>query len=169
MSNLYAAFDLARFVINFVAGLRNGDTEWQKQKLNEIAELNKIKQIHKENLDHELNMLKCKHDGELLRLQESERRLFNDYKDYLDSLDEMKVQLLNTFTNMPKPLIHILHHHAKQIVDEMYKVNDRNSQVMIKARLSEFFKTIYSDTAKAIKCNGNYNLPEETLKLIERM
>lgn len=168
MSEISAAYDLARFVIEFVSVVKRGDVEWQKQKLEEITELRRHKRIHEANLDHELNMLKVKFAEEIKREQEKESRITNDYRDFLDSIDEMKKKMLETFSDMPKPMVFIIHHHAKHLIDDIWKSPDDRSQALSRSRFADFLTAVYDDTSKAlVGGNQQFKLPAATLKLIK--
>ena len=168
MSQMSAGYELARFIIEFFSTVRQGDIEWQKQKLEEIAELKKKKRIHEVSLNHELEMLEVKFSEEIKRKQEEERRITNDYRDFLDSIEEMKQKMLETFSEMPKPMVHIIHHHAKHLIDEMWKANDEHSKALASTRFTNFLTSVYNDTTNTIADSTQKKLPTETLKLIQQ-
>jgi len=167
MSEMSAAYELARFVIDFVSVVKRGDIEWQKQKLEEISELKRQKKLHEANLEHELNMLKVKFCEEIKRKQEEECRITNDYRDFLDSIDEMKQKMLETFSDMPKPMVYIIHHHAKHLIDDIWKSPDERSQALSRSRFADFLTAVYDDTSKALIGQERLKLPAATLKLIK--
>jgi len=167
MSEMSAAYDLARFVIDFFSVVKHGDFDWQKQRLEEISELKRLKHIHRANLEHELNLLQIGLDEELKRKQEEEYRITNDYKDFLDSIDEMKVKMLETFSDMPKPMVYVIHHHAKHLIDEIWKTHDERSQALSRARFAEFLTAVYHDTSNALVQENSNCLPAETLKFVK--
>ena len=162
-----AAYELARFVIDFVSVVKRGDLEWQKQRLNEISELQRHKRILEANLNHELDLLKIKFAEEIKRKQEQEKRITNDYKDFLDSIDEMKKKMLDTFTDMPKPMVYVIYHHAKQLIDEIWKSPDDRSQALSRSQLADFLIAVYDDTAHALSSNERLKLPSKTLQIVQ--
>jgi len=167
MSEMSAAYGLARFIIDFTSVVKRGDNiEWQKQKLEEIAELKKQKRIHEAKIEHELNMLQVKFSEEIKRKQDEERRITKDYKDFLDSIDEMKQKMLETFSDMPKPMVYVIHHHAKHLIDNIWKSPDERSQALSRSRFAFFLIAVYDDTSKVLIGDHQLKLPTKTLKLI---
>lgn len=158
------AFDLACLVLDFITTLRSGDIEWRQRKLQEISELKKQSRIYDIQVEHEINSIKVKFSEEIIRIKEKETRITQDYKDFLNSIDEMKEKIIDTFTDMPKPMAYIIHNHARQLIDNMWNNSDDNVQKMCQARLAEFFMIVYDDTSKALIGQGK--LPAKTLQLI---
>jgi hypothetical protein len=153
-----------RLALDFITTLRSGDIEWRQRKLQEISELKKQSRIYDIQVDHEINSIKAKFAEEIIRVREKEARITQDYKDFLNSIDEMKEKIIGTFTDMPKPMAYIMHNHARQLIDNMWNNSDKKCQEICKARLAEFFMIVYDDTSKAIIGQGK--IPEKTLQLI---
>lgn len=166
MSDVSVGYELARFVIDFISVVKRGDVEWQQKQLDELAELKKRKKIHQARLEHELNLLQVKFKEEIARKQEEERRITNDYKDFLDSIDEMKKKMLDTFEDMPKPMVYVIHHHAKHMIDEIWKNQDEHAQAISRVRFAEFLTAVYRDTTNAMLKEDAMKMPTETLKYI---
>ena len=167
MTDVSVGYELARIVIDFISVVKRGDVEWQQKQLDELAELKKRKKIHQAQLEHELDLLQVRFKEEIIRKQEEEHRITNDYKDFLDSIDEMKKKMLETFTDMPKPMVYVIHHHAKHMIDEIWKNHDEHAQTISRVRFTEFLTAVYRDTKNAMLNEESMKMPTETLKYIK--
>jgi hypothetical protein len=160
-------YELARFVLEFIFALKGaGNVEWQKRQLAEIAVLKRQRAIQDAKLEHELNMLRVRFDAEITREREKEASDTRDYLQFLATIDEMKQKMLKTFSDMPPPMVHIIHHHAKQLIDRMWKANDEVSKRLCEAKFAGFLMAVFEDSRQALITAGGEKLPTKTLKLI---
>ncbi|MCI0668466.1 MAG: hypothetical protein L0Y43_10480 [Methylococcaceae bacterium] len=142
------------------------DTEWHRNKINEIAALKKQKRINDAQIEQDLEMLKIQFTEELARTREKETRITQDYKEFLDTIDDMKMQIVETFPEMPKALALLIHQHAKRLIDDMWNNSDERAQQMYRAKLAEFLKVVFDDTSQTVFEDNKPRIPERTLKLI---
>jgi hypothetical protein len=164
---LSAAYDLARLIIDFVGTLRvGGDVESQMKRLQEIAELKKTKQRLNAEIEQELNILKIKFNEELVRVREKETRDTRDYKEFLDSIDEMKIKIIQTFPDMPKPTAYVIHHHAKQLLDEIWRNSDERTRQIDCVKLADFLAVVYDDTTQLMLGESTVKFPKKTIEFI---
>jgi hypothetical protein len=160
------AYELARLVVDFVSNLRPGDHEWQKKRLAHIAELKKMKKSLDATIEHELEMLKIKFGQELIRERENQSRITRDYKEFLDSLDEMKERVKQTFVNMPPPMVFIIHNHARELLDDCWRNSDERAREICKTRLTDLMLIVYEDAQQAMIDKSDIKIPKKTLELI---
>jgi hypothetical protein len=145
------------------------DIEARKRINREKAELRRQKEVENTTIDYELEMLKIKLSEQLLRVKERESRTTQDYKEFLDMIDEMKVQIVEAYPDMPKVMALVIHQHAKRLIDEMWNNPDEQMQHQCRARLSKFIQIVYDDTAEVLLAGDRSKLPSKTLDQIEKM
>ncbi len=160
-------YELATLTIDFLEGLKLPTSEWYLQKIEELSDIKRKDRTQKAELEQELQMLKVRFAAEIERKKEEEQRATNDYKEFLDSIGEMKQKMLATFPDMPKSIVYSIHHHAKYLLDEIWKSSDEASQVKSRSRFADFLMAVYNDTANALVSEQELKLPKETLKLIK--
>ena len=163
-----SAFELARFTLDFLSFLKKDDPEWQKKKLNEIAELKEIKASNDLNLKKKLDVLQVELEGEVNRAKMREAALTKDYELFLNSLAEMRQDLMAAYTDMPKPMVFIIYNHAKQLLDDYWATDNETSQAVSRAKLAEFMETVYYDSARLMVDEDQPKLPTDTLRLIKK-
>ncbi|MCI0733338.1 MAG: hypothetical protein L0Y38_05900 [Methylococcaceae bacterium] len=154
------------WLIRLIRTVDPEDTEWHRNKINEIAALKKQKRINDAQIEQDLEMLKIQFTEELARTREKETRITQDYKEFLDTIDDMKMQIVETFPEMPKALALLIHQHAKRLIDDMWNNSDERAQQMYRAKLAEFLKVVFDDTSQTVFEDNKPRIPERTLKLI---
>lgn len=142
------------------------DQEWQRKKLDEIASLMKQRRINDARIEQDLEILKIRFREDLERTRERETRITQDYKEFLDTIDEMKMQIVEAFPDMPKALALLIHQHAKRLIDELWNNPDEQMQKLYRAKLAEFLKVVFDDTSQTIFDDEKPRIPERTLQLI---
>lgn len=143
------------------------DFESRKQRNRELNELKKQREIDNANTGYELDVMKIKFSEQLIRLQEREVRTTRDYKEFLDMIDEMKLQIVAAYPDMPKVMALVIHQHAKQLIDDMWNNPDEKMQQQCRAKLTQFIKVVSADTAQVITSPNNAKIPAKTLHHIE--
>ena len=161
-------YELARFVLEFVSVVKRGDYEWQRQKLEELSELKRFKQTKNAALEHELKMLKEGFAAELQREKYKQQKIVEDYRNFLDSIEEVKHKMLTTYPDMPKPMVLLIHHHAKALLDDMWAVKNKDEKAyqLSEEKFTHFFMTVFEDATTRMEKEAA-SLPTETLKLIK--
>ena len=145
------------------------DIESRKKLNREKAELKQQKEVDNATITYEIEMLKVKFSEQLLRVKEREARTTQDYKEFLDMIDEMKVQIVEAYPDMPKVMALVIHQHAKRLIDDMWNNPDAQMQSQCRARLSQFIKIVYDDTAEVLLAGDRSKLPNKTLDQIEKL
>ncbi len=162
------SLDFAERLAEFICTVKGVDIETQKARLKSISELRREKNSHKAEIAHEIELLKIKFAGETVRAKEREARITEDYKEFLDQIDELKGHIAETFPDMPKALALVIHHHAKQLIDEMWRNSDVDDQSLCRARLAHFLTVVFDDTTEVFLDDEKPKIPTRTLKLINR-
>ena len=152
--------------MQFIRTVNPDDTEWHRQKLNEMSSLKKQNRVNDAQIEHELAILKIQFSQELERTRERETRITQDYREFLENIDDMKSQIVEAFPDMPKALALLIHQHAKQLIDDMWNNPDERAQNLYRAKLTEFLKVVFDDTSQSALEEHKPKIPERTLKLI---
>ncbi len=160
------SFLFSSWLIQFIHAINPDDTEWRRKKLAELTAIKKQKRINDARMEHELEILKIQFAEELERTRERERRITQDYKEFLDHIDHLKEQIVEAFPEMPKVLALLIHQHAKRLIDEMWNSPDEQAQKLYRMKLAEFLKVVSDDTNQSLLQDQKSRIPERTLKLI---
>ncbi|MGH8474472.1 MAG: hypothetical protein ACRER2_01655 [Methylococcales bacterium] len=156
----------SRRLMKLISVVHPGDAEWHRNKLDELTTLEKQKRIKDAQIDHDLELLKIQFSEEIKRIREKETRITQDYKEFLDNIDEMKMQIVEAFPDMPKALALLIHQHAKRLIDELWNNPDEQTQKLYRAKLAEFLRVVFDDTTQTIVEDKKPRIPERTLALI---
>jgi broad specificity phosphatase PhoE len=159
-------YDLARIAIEFISTIKRGDVEWQQQKLKEVTELRKQRQISEAEIKHELELLQIKFSEEIKRVQERESSITRDYKDFLQQIDDMKQKIVQTFPDMPIPIALIIHSHAKRLLDDMWRNSDERMRELYTTKLAEFMMLVYDDTQYILTNKDQPKFPTKTMHML---
>ena len=161
-----AAYELARICVDFVTMLKPGDHEWQERKLRQIAEVKRLKKTLDLETTHELDLLKIKFEEELEREKENQMRITRDYKEFLDSLDEMKETIRAAFKRIPPPMVYVIHNHARDLLDGSWRNADTKTRELCKSQLADFMLVVFEDAEQAMLESSDDQFPTKTLGLI---
>jgi hypothetical protein len=63
-------------------------------------------------------------------------------------------------------MIHIIHHHAKQLIDSMWKASDEVSKRLCEEKFAGFLMAVFEDTRQALISADGEKSPTRTLRLI---
>lgn len=144
-----------------VAGLRHAQA-LAEQAL--VAELQKRAQ----QLEHELALSATRHMTELEMLKTQCQRDLKDYQDYLAALDQLKISLRNSYVHLPEAVAFTIHHHAKQLLNQMWDAKDAQDQLLAERRLLQLMTAVHEDSRLALSTDtGQSRLPQNTLAIIE--
>jgi hypothetical protein len=90
-----------------------------------------------------------------------------DYKQYLDSLDQLKRSIQTSYTRLPEAVAFTIHHHAKHLLNEMWKADNFEAKMHYEMQLITFMTTVHEDARLHLEGVVTENLPERTLQLIQ--
>jgi hypothetical protein len=160
------SFFLSRWLVKWIQATSPDDIKRHRNTLDEVTALKKQKRINAARMEHELEILKIQFAEDLDRARERERRITQDYKEFLDHIDELKLHIVEAFPEMPKALALLIHQHAKRLIDEMWNNPDEQAQNLYRIKLAEFLKVVFDDTNQSLVDEQKPRIPEKTLKLI---
>lgn len=117
-------------------------------------------------LEHDINLLKTKHDAELSMLKTKYKQDVKDYKQYLASLDQLKVSIQASYSHLPEAVAFTIHHHAKYLLNNMWEAEDIEQKMHHEMQLIRFMTTVHEDARLHLEGATTESLPKRTLNLI---
>ena len=120
-------------------------------------------------LEHEITLLRTKNDAELSMLKTKCKQDIRDYKQYLESLDQLKSSIKMSYTHLPEAVTFTIHHHAKQLLNQMWETEDFEQKIRHEIQLINFMTTVHEDARLYLEGVTTENMPERTLKLIQKL
>ena len=160
-------FQFAQWLSNVIDNFAGHDIAARQKRMQALADFKKQKQMSNLQVQHELNMLEIKFAEQLQRVQERESRITQDYREFLDQIDEMKIQIVEAFPDMPKVMALVIHQHAKHLVDKMWNDSSDKDHSLFQAELTAFLGMVLDDTTRVLIDNDRAKIPSKTLQHIQ--
>lgn len=117
-------------------------------------------------LEHELALMKAQQDTELNLLKTRCQQDIKDYQQYLKALEQLKASIQNSYRQLPEAVAFTIHHHAKQLLNQMWECGDYQQKMLYEMQLLNFMTTLHEEAQLAQREGGV--LPEKTLGLLQR-
>lgn len=117
-------------------------------------------------LEHDISLLRTKHDTELSMFKIKCKQDVKDYKQYLVALDQLKSSIQASYTHLPEAVAFTIHHHAKYLLNKMWEADDFTLKMRHEMQLIRFMTTVHEDARLYLEGATTENLPERTLNLI---
>jgi hypothetical protein len=166
-------------VIDAWQALKTGRLQWRlenqalQQQLKQeqaLAEHELAGQLKKRSvqLEHELALLKTAQQSQLTMLKTKCQQDVKDYKQYLASLDQLKISIQSSYTHLPEVIAFTIHHHAKQLLNAMWDAQSVDEKMRHEMQLIRFMSTIQEEARLYVQGESQNQLPEKTLQLIQR-
>ena len=119
-------------------------------------------------LEHELTLLRTSNDAKVAMLKTKCKQDIKDYKEYLNSLETLKNSIQNSFDHLPEAVAFTIHHHAKQLLNQMWETDNFEHKIHHELQLIKFMTTIHEDTHRHLEeGTSSESIPEKTLRLIQ--
>lgn len=120
-------------------------------------------------LAHDLALLKTQHDTELTLFKIRCQQDIQDYKQYLEALAQLKQAIQNSYPHLPAAVAFTIHHHAKQLLNQMWEEQDFRQKMFLEMQLIQFMTAVHEDARLRpnISDNKNPRLPTKTLDLLQ--
>jgi hypothetical protein len=117
-------------------------------------------------LEHDISLLRTKHDAELSMFKTKCKQDVKDYKQYLAGLDQLKSSIQASYTHLPEAVAFTIHHHAKYLLNKMWEAEDFEQKMKHEMQLIRFMTTVHEDARLHLEGATTDSLPERTLNLI---
>ncbi|WP_374088626.1 hypothetical protein [Methylomicrobium lacus] len=159
--------------------IKDRNLRWRRDNQAELAQLRQQRILaekaletelkkHSVQLEHEIALLKTRHDAELLMYKTRCKQDIKDYQHYLDSLDQLKKSIQNSYTHLPESVALTIHHHAKHLLHSMWEAEDYEQKIQYEMQLIQFMTAVHEDARLYLEDANTGNLPESTLKLMRK-
>ncbi len=119
-------------------------------------------------LEHDISLLRARHDAELSMFQTKCRQDVKDYKQYLAALDQLKISIQASYTHLPEAVAFTIHHHAKYLLNKMWEAEDFEQKMQHEMQLIRFMATVHEDARLHLEGATTESLPERTMSLLQQ-
>lgn len=158
--------------------LKDDHLNWRRSRQHDLAQLKQQDQLHKHDLqaelkkrsvqlEHEIAAMQAKNSAELAMLKTKYKQDIKDYKQYLNSLDQLKGLIQKSYPHLPESVAFTIHHHAKHLLNSMWEESDLKNKRLLELELIRFMNSIQEDARRYSTGDASQSLPANTLRLIE--
>ena len=159
--------------------VKDENLKWQKANQDELAKLKQARVLAEKaleaelkkksvQLEHEITLLKTKNDTELAMFKTRCKQDIKDYKQYLAALDQLKRSIQASYKHLPEAVAFTIHHHAKQLLNQMWEAKDLEQKMRYEMQLIHFMTTVHEDARLNLENATAEKFPEKTLGLIQQ-
>lgn len=157
---------------------RDEELHWQRERHDDVASLRQAKALSEQalaaelkkraqQLEHELAVNAARYDNELAMVKIQCQQALQDYQQYLQSLDKLKLSLRDSYAHLPEAVAFTIHHHAKQLLNRMWEAEDDNEKRRLEMHLLRFMSAVHEDSQMALMQPEQNALPSRTLSFLE--
>ncbi|MGR8940193.1 MAG: hypothetical protein ACU83P_01260 [Gammaproteobacteria bacterium] len=166
-------------LVNLLHTVKTQNLQWHTDNQTQQVELRKARilaetaleaELRKQSvqLEHEINLLKTRHDMELAMYKTRCKQDLKDYQHYLDSLDQLKQSIQSSYAHLPESVALTIHHHAKHLLHKMWETDDYEQKVRHELQLIQFMAAVHEDARLRLEDSTARKLPESTLNLLRQ-
>lgn len=133
-----------------------------------VAEKNLEAELKKRTvqLAYEIELLNTENEAQLAMLKIKYQQEIKDYKQYLNSLDQLKISIQKSYAHLPEAVAFTIHHHAKQLLNQMWEADSFQDKMQLEMQLIKFMTTVHEEARLFLQGEKLESLPEKTLALI---
>lgn len=162
----------------FLRRQRDQELLWQRERHENVASLRQAKALSEQalaaelrkraqQLEHELAVNAARYDNELAMVKIQCQQALNDYQQYLQSLDKLKISLRDSYVHLPEAVAFTIHHHAKQLLNRMWEAENDHEKLRLEMQLLRFMSVVHEDSQIALMQPELNALPSKTLSFLE--
>ncbi len=166
-------------IVNLIHSIKDKNLDWraanqdQQIKLSHariLADKKLAAELAKKSvqLAHEIALLKTRQQSELAMLKTRCKEDVEDYQQYLESLQQLKLAIQSSYAHLPDAIAHTIHHHAKSLLNSMWEAEDFEEKITREAQLIKFMTTVHEEMRLYRAGTLGENLPNKTLNLIHQ-
>ncbi len=119
-------------------------------------------------LEHDIDLMRTRNSADLVMFKTKCTQDIKDYKQYLASLDQLKRSIQLSYTHLPEAVAFTIHHHAKQLLNQMWDAKDFEQKMHHEMALINFMTTVHEEARLNLEGETAGKLPDRTLSLIEQ-
>ncbi|TAN66682.1 MAG: hypothetical protein EPN17_13355 [Methylobacter sp.] len=166
-------------IVNLLHSVKDENLKWQQANQGSQAKLKHVRALAEKaleaelkkksvQLEHDISLLKTKHDAELSMFKTKCKQDVKDYKQYLAALDQLKSSIQASYTHLPEAVAFTIHHHAKYLLNKMWEAEDFEQKMQHEMQLIRFMTTVHEDARLYLEGASTESLPQRTLNLIQQ-
>ncbi|MFA5983300.1 MAG: hypothetical protein WC782_04740 [Methylococcaceae bacterium] len=166
-------------ILKLVYRVKDEHLTWQQNNQPKLATLRLAKVLAENDLaaelkkrgtqlEHDIAMLKTQHTAELAMFKIKCQQDVQDYKQYLQSLEQLKRSIEMAYQHLPESVAFAIHHHAKYLLNKMWEAQAFEERMAHEMRLIQFMSTVHEDARLCLEGSSHPDLPEKTLSLIQK-
>jgi hypothetical protein len=150
--------------------LDNQARQLQLKQARIVAENKLAAELKKKSvqLAHDIDLLQTQNASELAMLKIKCKQDIKDYQQYLAALDKLKKSIQNSYRQLPEAVAFTIHHHAQQLLNQMWEAKTIEDKMRHEMRLIQFMTTVHEDASASLQSATQEKLPEKTLSLIQQ-
>ncbi|MEQ1529816.1 MAG: hypothetical protein ABL925_10905 [Methylococcales bacterium] len=164
-------------LVGLVHSIKDENLHWRQQNQAQQLDLKQVQalaeqalaaELKKKNvqLQHDIALLNTKNQAELTMLKTKCKQDVQDYKQYLQALDQLKRSIQNSYPHLSQAVSFTIHHHAKHLLNQMWEAEDFAEKMRHEMQLITFMSTVHEDAQLFLQGQSQQTLPEKTLSLI---
>ncbi len=158
---------IGQFFSRLFFSFRSEAADWQREHQPELSRLKEEKLVAASELKKRLELMEIRFREECRRTKMEEERQTEQFAEFLASIDEMKANMLEYYSTMPKPLALMIHHHAAELLKEAWHSPDARDRLQKQARFTNLMLTITEDLSELGDGQVHKALPEKTIAFIQ--
>lgn len=166
-------------IVDLFHSVKDANLEWQLANQGSQAKLKHARVLAEKTLEaelkkksvqleHDINLLRTRHDAELAMFKTKCQQDIKDYKQYLAALDQLKASIQDSYTHLPDAVAFSIHHHAKYLLNKMWEEEDFERKMQHEMQLIRFMTAVHEDARLYLEGKAKESLPERTLSLLQR-
>jgi hypothetical protein len=166
-------------LVKLFHSIKDENLHWKKANQDQQVKLNHARVLAEKTLEaelkkksvqleHEITLLRTKNDSELSMFKTKCKQNIKDYKQYLESLDQLKRSIQASYPHLPEAVAFTIHHHAKQLLNQMWESEDFEQKIQHEIQLIKFMTMVHEDARLYLEGVTTESMPERTLKLIQK-
>lgn len=159
--------NIARFISRIVYTVKTESVEWRQVHQPELEKMRQDRAVAKLELQQDLERLEIRFEEERKRIRLDEQRQTAQFSEFLESIDDLKADMLASYTSMPKPIALMIHHHAAELLKQAWFSQDMRERVRQQTRFTDLMLTITEDLTALRESDAAKALPEKTLAFIQ--
>lgn len=164
-------------MVSMFHAAKSEQLDWQQQNQEQQLKLKHAQIVAEKQLEaelkkrsvqlaHEIDLLNTENEAQLTMLKIKYQQEIKDYKQYLNSLDQLKISIQKSYAHLPEAVAFTIHHHAKQLLNQMWEAENFQEKMQIEMQLIKFMTTVHEEARLSLESGAIENLPEKTLALI---
>lgn len=164
-------------IVSFFHATKDENLKWKQQNQEQQLSLKHAQIVAEKQLEaelkkrtvqlaHEIELLNTENEAQLAMLKIKYQQEIKDYKQYLNSLDQLKVSIQKSYAHLPEAVAFTIHHHAKQLLNQMWETENFQDKMQVEMQLIQFMTTVHEESRLFLEGEKQENLPEKTLALI---